>query len=212
MNRPRVIGITGGIASGKSQVTRILESLGAVVIRADKIAHGILDAPEIRNLVIRQFGKSVFSQETHSIDRRRVAELVFGDTPGALARRRLLEAIMHGPIRAQIRQELERSLREGIAPAIVLDIPLLLESQWDRSCDAVWFIDSCETIRLQRAIERGWTESHFRAREASQWPLASKLEKSTCVIPNNGTLEDLASNVVREFQSDLRAESLPSVD
>lgn len=199
MSRPRVLGITGGIASGKSQVTRILESLGAVVIRADKIGHEVLDVPEIRNLIVRQFGQSVFSQEKQSIDRRRVAELVFGDSPQAGARRRMLEAITHGPIRAQISQQLERSLREGIAPAIVLDIPLLLESRWDRFCDAVWFIDSQEDLRLQRALERGWTEDHFRAREASQWPLASKRVKSTFVIPNNGTLEELASHVHREF-------------
>lgn len=199
MSRPRVLGITGGIASGKSQVTRILESLGAVVIRADKIGHEVLDVPEIRNLVIRQFGNSVFSQETQSIDRRRVAELVFGDSPQAVARRRMLEAITHGPIRAQISQQLEGLLREGIAPAIVLDIPLLLESRWDRFCDAVWFIDSQEELRLQRALERGWTEAHFRAREASQWPLATKRLKSTCVIANNGSLEELASNVLREY-------------
>lgn len=199
MSRPRVMGITGGIASGKSQVTRILESLGAVVIRADKIGHEVLDVPEIRNLVIRQFGNSVFSQETQSIDRRRVAELVFGDSPQAVARRRMLEAITHGPIRAQISQQLHGSLREGIAPAIVLDIPLLLESRWDRLCDAVWFIDSQEELRLQRALERGWTEAHFRAREASQWPLATKRLKSTCVISNNGSLEELASNVLREY-------------
>lgn len=199
MSRPWVLGITGGIASGKSQVTRILESLGAVVIRADKIGHEVLDVPEIRNLIIRQFGQSVFLQETQSIARRRVAELVFGDSPQAVARRRMLEAITHGPIRAQINQQLERSLREGIVPAIVLDIPLLLESRWDRVCDAVWFIDSQEDLRLQRALERGWTEDHFRAREASQWPLESKRVKSTCVIPNNGTLEELASHVHREF-------------
>lgn len=199
MSRPWVLGITGGIASGKSQVTRILESLGAVVIRADKIGHEVLDVPEFRNLIIRQFGQSVFSQETQSIDRRRVAELVFGDSPQAIARRRMLEAITHGPIRAQIRQQLERSLREGMVPAIVLDIPLLLESQWDRFCDAVWFIDSQEDLRLQRALERGWTEDHFRAREASQWPLAIKRAKSTCVIPNNGTLEELAAFVREEF-------------
>lgn len=199
MSRPWVLGITGGIASGKSQVTRILESFGSVVIRADKIGHEVLDVPEIRNLIIRQFGQSVFSQETQSIDRRRVAELVFGDSPQAIARRRMLEAITHGPIRAQIHQRLERSLREGMVPAIVLDIPLLLESRWDRFCDAVWFIDSQKDLRLQRALERGWTEDHFRAREASQWPLASKRAKSTCVIPNNGTLQELAACVQYEF-------------
>ncbi|MFN4905261.1 MAG: dephospho-CoA kinase [Planctomycetota bacterium] len=200
MRRPKVIGITGGIASGKSEVTRILETLGAVVIRADKIGHEVLELPEIQNLLIRQFGQSVFSQTTRTIDRKKVAELVFGASPQALARRRMLEAITHRPIRAEIRKQLDQLLNEKKADAIVLDIPLLLESQWDRICDAVWFIDAPEEIRLQRALDRGWTQEHFRAREASQWSLADKLAKSSCVISNVGTLEELKENLARELQ------------
>ncbi|MFN9507716.1 MAG: dephospho-CoA kinase [Planctomycetota bacterium] len=203
MRRPKVIGITGGIASGKSEVTRILETLGAVVIRADKIGHEVLELPEIQNLLIRQFGQSVFLQKTHTIDRKKVAELVFGASPQALARRRMLEAITHRPIRAEIRKQLDQLLNEKKADAIVLDIPLLLESQWDRICDAVWFIDAPEEIRLQRALDRGWTQEHFRAREASQWSLADKLAKSSCVISNVGTLEELKENLARELRSKL---------
>jgi dephospho-CoA kinase len=203
MRRPKVIGITGGIASGKSEVTRILETLGAVVIRADKIGHEVLELPEIQNLLIRQFGQSVFLQKTHTIDRKKVAELVFGASPQALARRRMLEAITHRPIRAEIRKQLDQLLNEKKADAIVLDIPLLLESQWDRICDAVWFIDAPEEIRLKRALDRGWTQEHFRAREASQWSLADKLAKSSCVISNVGTLEELKENLARELRSKL---------
>jgi dephospho-CoA kinase len=203
MSRPKVIGITGGIASGKSEVTRILETLGAVVIRADKIGHEVLELPEIQNLLIRQFGQSVFLQKTHTIDRKKVAELVFGASPQALARRRTLEAITHRPIRAEIRKQLDQLLNEKKADAIVLDIPLLLESQWDRICDAVWFIDAPEEIRLKRALDRGWTQEHFRAREASQWSLADKLAKSSCVISNVGTLEELKENLARELRSKL---------
>ena len=203
MRRPKVIGITGGIASGKSEVTRILETLGAVVIRADKIGHEVLELPEIQNLLIRQFGQSVFSQKTHTIDRQKMAELVFGASPQALARRRMLEAITHRPIRAEIRKQLDQLLNEKKADAIVLDIPLLLESQWDRICDAVWFIDAPEEIRLQRALDRGWTQEHFRAREASQWSLADKLAKSSCVVANVGTLEELKENLARELRSKL---------
>jgi len=78
-----------------------------------------------------------------------------------------------------------------------------LESQWDRICDAVWFIDAPEEIRLQRALDRGWTQEHFRAREASQWSLADKLAKSSCVISNVGTLEELKENLARELRSKL---------
>jgi len=153
--------------------------------------------------LIRQFGQSVFLQKTHTIDRKKVAELVFGASPQALARRRTLEAITHRPIRAEIRKQLDQLLNEKKADAIVLDIPLLLESQWDRICDAVWFIDAPEEIRLQRALDRGWTQEHFRAREASQWSLADKLAKSSCVISNVGTLEELKENLARELRSKL---------
>lgn len=201
MKRPWVIGITGGIASGKSAVTNILENHGAFVLRADRIGHEILESPSVRNLLIRQFGQSVFSQESKSIDRRRIATLVFGDTPKAIERRKRLEAITHPPIRARIRQELNEVLTSGVYPWIALDIPLLLESGWDKSCDAIWFVDSTYEDRLNRALARGWTQAHFDAREASQWSMEKKRSKATRILSNQGNLKDLEQQIARALDA-----------
>ncbi|MFZ4079878.1 MAG: dephospho-CoA kinase [Pirellula sp.] len=200
MKRPLVLGITGGIASGKSQVTEILESHGALVIDADRIGHQVLEDHAVQTLLVRQFGQSVLSQEAKSVDRKRVAELVFGDTPQAIQRRRALEAITHPPIRARIRQQLDEALRSATLRWIVLDVPLLLESGWDKSCDAVWFVDAPQDIRLQRVLVRGWTREHFLAREASQWSVDRKRSRATHVISNSGSLEELDEQVTKMLQ------------
>ncbi len=200
MKRPWVLGITGGIASGKSQVTEILASHGALVIDADRIGHQVLEDHAVQTLLVRQFGQSVLSQETKSVDRKRVAELVFGDTPHAIQRRRSLEAITHPPIRAGIRQQLDEALRSATLRWIVLDVPLLLESGWDKSCDAVWFVDAPQDIRLQRVLVRGWTREHFLAREASQWSVDRKRSRATHVISNSGSLEELDEQVTKLLQ------------
>ncbi|MEI6525791.1 MAG: dephospho-CoA kinase [Planctomycetota bacterium] len=200
MKRPWVLGITGGIASGKSQVTEILESHGALVIDADRIGHQVLEDHAVQTLLVRQFGQSVLSQEAKSVDRKRVAELVFGDTPQAIQRRRALEAITHPPIRARIRQQLDEALRSATLRWIVLDVPLLLESGWDKSCDAVWFVDAPQDIRLQRVLVRGWTREHFLAREASQWSVDRKRSRATHVISNSGSLEELDKQVTKMLQ------------
>ncbi|MEY2612674.1 MAG: Dephospho-CoA kinase, partial [Planctomycetota bacterium] len=184
-------------ASGKSEVTRMLESRGAHVIRADKIGHQVLEDPAVGRLVIRQFGQSIVASDGHTIDRRQLGQKVFGDSPQAIARRRILESITHPPIRKRIRTELEHAVQESGSRWIVLDIPLLHESRWDRACDVVWFVDAPEEIRIQRALARGWTLEHFRAREASQWSIGSKKAHSTWVLRNDGSLEELELEVQR---------------
>lgn len=201
MTKPKVLGITGGVASGKSQVTRILQSLGARVIDADRIGHEILKDPTVRNAILRQFGQSILEDADHEIDgkkidRRKLASLVFGDSPQALARRKMLEAITHPPIRRKISQELDRGINDQTIPWIVLDVSLLLESGWDRSCDEIWFIDTPEDQRLQRALQRGWTQEDFHAREASQWSLQRKRSKATRTLWNGSTVEQLKALVL----------------
>jgi len=201
MTKPKVLGITGGVASGKSQVTRILQSLGARVIDADRIGHEILKDPTVRNAILRQFGQSILEDADHEIDgkkidRRKLASLVFGDSPHALARRKMLEAITHPPIRRKISQELEQGINDQSIPWIVLDVSLLLESGWDRSCDEIWFIDTPEDQRLQRALQRGWTQEDFHAREASQWSLQRKRFKATRTLWNGSTVEQLKALVL----------------
>ena len=201
MKRPRILGISGGIASGKSQVTRILESHGAKIIHADRIGHDVLQLPHVQIALTELFGNSILT--THdpanlsppSIDRKQLAKLVFGNSDQATSRRKQLEALTHPLIRQRIREEIDAAVAENIVDWIVLDIPLLHESSWDKSCDVVWFIDADDSIRLERALQRGWSESDFRLREASQWPVERKRANANLVILNNGSLDSLTSAV-----------------
>lgn len=196
MKRPNILGITGGVASGKSEVTRILLATGAHVIDADHIGHQILQDPAVRNLLVRYFGQAIIKSDNQSVDRKKLANLVFGDTPQALARRTILESITHPPIRSQIHQELDRLVQANSSNWIVLDIPLLLESGWDRSCDEIWFVDAPLDQRLDRAGRRGWTQEQFQAREASQWPLERKKTKATRILWNGSTVDHLRTLVL----------------
>lgn len=191
IHRPVIIGIAGGIASGKSEVTAILQSLGSSVIIADRIGHSILEDQEVKTLLIRNFGQSILTENSNIINRKQIAKLVFGDSPQSCARRSILEGIVHPPIRQRIQKEIQRIIAEGTAQALVLDIPLLFESHWDKSCDEVWFIDVPISIRLERAIARGWTVEQFRSREASQLSVNIKKTLASRSISNDGTLESL---------------------
>jgi dephospho-CoA kinase len=108
----------------------------------------------------------------------------------------MLEAITHPPIRRKISQELDQGINDQTIPWIVLDVSLLLESGWDRSCDEIWFIDTPEDQRLQRALQRGWTQEDFHAREASQWSLQRKRSKATRTLWNGSTIEQLKALVL----------------
>ena len=192
MKRPIIIGIAGGIASGKSLVSRMLQQQGAVVIHADQIAQQVLDIPEVQMQLTEVFGRDILNEVTQSLDRKKIAERVFGDSEQAISRRRKLEGITHPRIRARIHEELSQAKgREGLN-WIVLDIPLLFESGWNLECDSVWFVDTPEEDRVARAKQRGWREEEFRAREAAQWSIERKRAASDRVIENRGTEQALA--------------------
>ena len=225
MNRPHILGITGGIASGKSEVTRILAAQGAVIIHADQIGHQVLHSDELREPLLALFGNEILAENLPSstlqftahppIDRKKVAQLVFGSTDLARERKAKLEALTHPRIRRQIRREIEQAINgspnasDPLTPVaeiptatprnssewIVLDVPLLFESGWSNACDVIWFIDASTPTRLARAKQRGWSEQDFLNREATQLPTDQKIQRADLVIPNNGTLADLSMQV-----------------
>ncbi|MFN7627804.1 MAG: dephospho-CoA kinase [Pirellula sp.] len=205
MKRSVVVGILGGVASGKSEVTRRLEARGAHVIHADTIGHEVLREPDIRDRLIQHFGNEILSKETGEIDRVRVAQLVFGNAPPATENRRVLESIVHPRIRARIAERLE-SIQQSISPneppkIVVLDVPLLIESGWNKRCDRILFVDTAEELRLARAIARGWTSNQFRDREAAQLPIEQKRRSATDVIDNNGSIGSLDQQIDKLIMS-----------
>jgi dephospho-CoA kinase len=195
------VGLTGGVASGKSTVAAILQDLGALVIDADALAREVV-APGTPGLeaVVDAFGPEVLGADG-ALDRPRLGSIVFADP----SLRADLEAIIHPLVRARA-HEIEAAAPAGVL--VVQDIPLLVETGQASSFDAVLVVDVPEDLQVERALrERGWTEEQARSRVAAQATRADRLAAATQVIDNTGTLEDLRQRVTEVFEELVRAES-----
>jgi len=187
------VGLTGGVASGKSTVSALLGDLGAVVVDADALARGVV-APGTPGLaaVVAEFGTEVLGFDG-ALDRERLAALVFTDP----ARRAALEAIIHPLVRARARA-LEEAAPSGAV--VVHDIPLLVETGQASSFDAVLVVDVPVEVQVARAVrERGWSEEEARSRIAAQASRDERLAVATYVLDNAGTAEDLRQRVTEVF-------------
>lgn len=179
--RTTVIGLVGGIASGKSTVASLLSEMGAEVIDADALGHGVLEQPLIVRRLTQEFGDDILADgEKPRIDRRLLGELVFGEDQESADNRAKLEAIVHPVIHAEAIRKL-RALKESDEPpmCIVVDAPLLLEADWAPMCDLIVFVEAPVSLRLERAMARGWSEAHFYKREATQLSIKEKLAAAT---------------------------------
>jgi dephospho-CoA kinase len=187
-----VIGLTGGIASGKSTVTRILRELGAPVIDADAIVHNLQQPGKPVTLAIaREFGSEVL-QADGALDRAALGRIIFSDA----GRRKALEAIVHPAVREHMWQEVDRH-RAGGEPAVVLDVPLLIESELHRTVDRVWVVYIDKELQRQRLIARdGLTPDQAEQRIAAQMSLEAKRNYADLVIDNRGTLAQTKEQVV----------------
>lgn len=187
----RRIGLTGGIASGKSSVGRLLAARGLPLLDADVYAREVL-APESpgAQAVLERYGAGVRAPGGE-IDRAALGRIVFGDG----AERRWLEDLVH-PL---VRKRFEAELRELAAePLVVLVVPLLFEARLEALCSEVWLVDCDETQQLQRLLARdGLGEADARARLAAQWPLARKRQLADVVLNNRGKPEQLAAEVAQ---------------
>ncbi len=201
IKKPVVIGVVGGIASGKSEVTRMLGAMNAVIISADEIGHRVLQMPDVRESLVSIFGDGILqesvanSNDSRQIDRKKLGAMVFGDTQDKQVMRKKLEAIVHPRIRELGRAELASLVQKATFPMIILDAPLLIEGGWLPYCDRVLFVESPEAMRMQRAMERGWTEKEWRDREAAQLGLAEKRKAASDVLVNDGSVEQLKQRV-----------------
>lgn len=191
--RKPIIGLAGGIGSGKSSVARILETLGAAVIDSDRLSHEQLAEPEVREALRSLWGGSPFTPEG-VVDRKALAAIVFRD-PDAL---RQLEALLYPRIerrRAELQAEYERDPR---VRAVVIDAPKLFEVGLDARCDAVIFVEAERGVRVERVRRsRGWSEEELDRREKLQIPLDSKRARADHTVVNNSTVETLRSELER---------------
>jgi dephospho-CoA kinase len=203
----RIVGIIGGIASGKSLVTNMLNRLGAEVVDADEVAHGVLEEPSVVEEIREAFGEDVIVRDPNRqeipdrVDRKKVAALVFGESELHQKRRQRLEEIVQPRIRQRLNEIIDRWQTEIESGMLALDIPLLYERHWDRRCDEVWFVDTPQSLRERNAIQRGWTPNQLQNREKSQLSIEKKRELANRVIVNDGSVEDLRSRVQIAYEA-----------
>ncbi len=188
------VGLTGGIASGKSTVSGFLRELGAVIIDADALAREVVEkgTPGL-DAVVAAFGTELLTEDG-DLDRPAMGALVFGD-PDA---RKRLEAIVHPLVFERI-IDLETHAPAGAL--VVHDIPLLAESGRAETFDAVIVVDAHTELQVERMIrDRGWTREEADARMAAQATRQDRLAIATYVVENTGTIEDLRRRVTEVFE------------
>jgi len=195
----QLIGILGGVASGKSTVARMLAELGAAVLDADAAGHQVLHRPEIEQALRARWGTEVFGPDGR-IDRARVAQIVFSPPPEGPAERAFLEGLLHPEIGRLLTDQVLGLAASG-AEVGVLDAPLLLEAGWDKLCSRLIFADAPRDVRRRRALARGWSLEDFEAREAAQESPARKRRCADVVINTSGPLEQTRDQVKRFWQS-----------
>ena len=190
----RRVGLTGGIAAGKSAVSQLLRELGAVVIDADQLARDVVarGTPGL-DAVVAEFGPGVLGADGE-LDRPAMARMVFADEDA----RRRLEGIVHPLVFERI-VELEAAAAEDAV--VVHDIPLLAESGRAGTFDAVIVVDAPSEVQVERMVrDRGWDEAEARSRIRAQASRQDRLAVATHVIDNTGTLEDLRDRVTEVFE------------
>ena len=192
----KVIGLTGGIGSGKSTVSRFLAELGAVLIDADKVGHEAFEPhTEVWRKVVAAFGRQILTP-AGDIDRAKLGELVFGNSE-SLAR---LNRIMHPRIYDMVKARIEEYRRQGV-DVVVLEAPLLLEADWVPSVDEVWVVIASEATVLKRLQERvGLSEPESLARIRSQISNEERVKHASVIINNDSSLTDLKVRVNELWQ------------
>jgi dephospho-CoA kinase len=194
LSRPALIGLTGGIAAGKSEVLRLLGELGAATLSTDEVVHELLATDELRALLTERWGERVAPEGR--IDRGRIAGIVF-EEPGELA---WLESVLHPRVGERV-LSWRSQLGDGVEVAVI-EVPLLFEGRMAEIFDATIAVVAEDGVRERRAAERG--TGALEGRSARQLSQEEKAELAHHVVHNDGTLEQLAAQL-RELYPKLAA-------
>ncbi len=189
-NAPRrvpVIGLVGGVGSGKSYLARLLREKHPIqIVEGDPAGHQVLTEPEVKKSLRTAFGDGVFTPGGE-VDRRQVSRLVFGSGPEQTAARHQLEKIVHPRITGILTRQVELARTQPDIEAVILDAALMLETGWRNLCDRVVFIEVPLEQRMKRVNEaRGWSREQLQLREDSQYPLERKRREADDVVDNSG--------------------------
>jgi dephospho-CoA kinase len=196
-NRGIIVGITGGIACGKSTVTELLAEKGAISINVDRVGHQLLKrGSSVMDKLIAVFGKGILD-ESGDVSREKLGAIVFNDK----AARERLNAIMHPPIVEQSRARARQLVAEAPTRVVLIDAPLLIEAGAQDTVDIIVVVTASTEIQLQRILDRSVAQnrplerSEAQARIDAQMPLSEKIEYADFVIENNNTVDELRQKV-----------------
>ncbi len=206
-----VIGVTGGVGTGKTTVAGMFKRLGAVVLDADEIAHQVMEPKRLAwREIVKTFGEGVLNDD-QTVNRKRLAALVFRDEPS----RRRLERIIHPRVLREIKARLHRLRRPSAAfrtpsrarvegrrarkvKVVVLDIPLLVEAGAHDLADALVVVTAPPDVQRQRLTAKfGWTDAETNARMDAQWDLSAKVALADVVVDNADGVETTRTQVKR---------------
>jgi dephospho-CoA kinase len=193
--RKPIIGILGGVGSGKSTVAAEFAKLGCEVIDADEIAHNLLNNRDLRKKVVSFFGRGILDSRG-KISRRKLARIVFADAKKLSA----LNRIIHPLVFKEVRELIKKANSQNKVKAIVLDMPLLAEVGWAKRCDKLIFVECKQRIRAERAKKMGILDRNkLKIRENFQISLDKKKSIADNIIDNNSGFSALAGQVTDIF-------------
>jgi dephospho-CoA kinase len=194
-----IIGLTGGIATGKSTASRILEEQGTPIVDADKIAREVVEpGKEAYAQILLFFGEGILLDDK-SINRPKLGEIIFTDS----VKRAKLNEIVHPAVRKEMKHQANAYLEKGNR-IVIMDIPLLFESNLTHLVDETWLIYTSKENQLDRLMTRdNFTEEQALSRINAQMPIDEKRELADVVIENNGTVSELKQKLT-ELISDFK--------
>lgn len=194
-----IIGLTGSIASGKSTVANMLRELGLPIVDADVVARDVVE-PGTPTLaaIVESFGQEALLEDGH-MNRAYIGQIIFNDSD----KRKVLNDIIHPAIRAEMIRQREALLEAG-EPHVVMDIPLLFESQLQHYVEKILVVSVKDEIQLARLMERNQlSKEEALARIRSQFPMSVKEQGADAVVYNNGSIEETRSqleSILHEWQ------------
>lgn len=195
--RSRIIGLTGGIGTGKSTVARSLEEQGLWITDADQLAReAIRPGSPLLQTVIDHFGAQILNQQGQ-LDRRSLGRLVFSNAEA----RRWLEQQIHPYVRDQMQRQIPQAPQDG--PPLCLVVPLLFEADMVDLVTEIWVVWCSEHQQIQRLLQRDQlSRAEIEARIASQLPLSEKIKRADVVLDNSGSLAQLQEQIRQALESD----------
>ena len=194
----KIIGLTGGIASGKSTVSRALRELGAIIIDADEVAHAIIEPgkPAWEDIV-EHFGSEVLNPD-QTIDREKLGAIVFNDPE----RLQELNQITHPRVGEQFKQMIKDIKSQQADAVLFIEVPLLYETHMDRICDEVWVVWVDEETQIQRLMKRdGLSREDALKRIDAQMSLDEKAKRADVVIDNSFSIEETIETATKYYNN-----------